>query len=357
MTPGAATPVPAILEITAGRVERRLREVLAAHRDEWVALDPDLDGPFAEVQRFVLGGGKRLRAAFCWEGYVAAGGDTSDAAVIDICSAFELMHAFALFHDDVMDGASTRRGAPTTHVVYTDLHERAAWAGDARRFGDGMAILIGDLTFVFSDQLLSCANATVWELWNRLRVELNVGQVLDMLGSAQRDRRADKAARICRYKSGKYSIERPLHVGAAAAGPARFDELSAPLSEFGLPLGDAFQLRDDVIGVFGDPSVTGKPVGDDLREGKPTPLLAEAVAAATDAQRVVLDGVGVPDLDADAVARMQQVIVDCGALDVIERRIASCSREALDVLAGAPFDEVAKVELAQLADYVVARRR
>ncbi|MDQ3312914.1 MAG: polyprenyl synthetase family protein, partial [Actinomycetota bacterium] len=198
MTPGAAAPVPAILEITAGRVERRLREVLAAHRDEWVALDPDLDGPFAEVQRFVLGGGKRLRAAFCWEGYVAAGGDTSDAAVIDICSAFELMHAFALFHDDVMDGASTRRGAATTHVVYADLHERAGWAGDARRFGDGMAILIGDLTFVFSDQLLSCANATVWQLWNRLRVELNVGQVLDMLGSAQRDRRADKAARICR---------------------------------------------------------------------------------------------------------------------------------------------------------------
>ena len=233
----------------------------------------------------VRSGGKRLRPAFCHWGFVGAGGDPGDDRVTDAGAAFELMHAFALFHDDVMDDSASRRGAPTTHAVYAAEHGREDWAGESRRFGEGVAILVGDLAFVLSDQLLLGAPVEVWALWNELRIELNVGQYLDILGSVQGERRLAKAERIARYKSGKYTIERPLHLGAVLARPARGTALLPGLSAYGLPLGDAFQMRDDVIGAFGDSAVTGKPVGDDLREGKPTPLLARAVALADAGQR------------------------------------------------------------------------
>lgn len=350
-----AMPIPHVLTDIAAAVDGRLADVLDEQRDRWVALDPDLGGPFAEMRRFVLAGGKRLRAAFCHSGFVAAGGRRHHPAVIDVCAAFELMHAFALFHDDVMDGACTRRGAPTTHEVYARMHAEQGWAGESRRFGDGMAILIGDLTFVFSDQLLGSAGPAAWELWNRLRIELNIGQVLDLLGAAQRDRRADKAARICRYKSGKYTIERPLHLGAALAAPERIGTLAPVLSGYGLPLGDAFQMRDDVIGAFGDPSVTGKPVGDDLREAKPTPLLAAAMESATDAQRAVLDSVGTPGLSDGDIAAIQAAIIETGALAELEQRITLLHAEAVTAIERAPVDAGARQELVQLADYIVGR--
>jgi geranylgeranyl diphosphate synthase type I len=153
----------------------------------------------------------------------------------------------------------------------------------SRRFGEGVAILIGDLAFVMADELLVDAPRDAWVIWNELRAELNIGQLLDIIGSVQRDRRLDKAERICRYKSGKYTVERPLHLGAVLAAPARADELLPALSGYGLPLGDAFQLRDDLMEAFGDEeTVTGKPVGGDLRGQTPlTPLLARAVAAAS----------------------------------------------------------------------------
>ena len=186
------------------------------------------------------------------------------------------MHAFALFHDDVMDDADSRRGERTTHRLFAARHVDGDWAGEARRFGEGMAILIGDLAFVYSDQLMAGANPTAWRIWNELRIELNVGQVLDMLGSVQGLRDVAQAERICRYKSGKYTIERPLHLGAALAAPDQFDLIGPRLSAYGLPLGDAFQMRDDVMGAFGDERTTGKPVGGDLREGKPTPLARQS---------------------------------------------------------------------------------
>ena len=171
--------------------------------------------------------------------------------------------------------------------MYADEHGRETWSGESRRFGEGVAILVGDLAFVLADQLLIGAPPEVWSLWNELRIELNAGQYLDLLGSVQGERRLVKAERIARYKSGKYTIERPLHVGAVLAAPERQAELLPGLSRYGLPLGDAFQMRDDVIGAFGDPALTGKPVGDDLREGKPTPLLARAVALADAGQRAI----------------------------------------------------------------------
>lgn len=347
----AAAP-PDSLNWIAARVEQRLAGVLDAEQRRWAAFDADLDSPLAEIGRLVLAGGKRLRPAFCHWGFVGAGGDPDDPVVVDAGAALELLHAFALLHDDVMDGGDTRRGEPTTHKVFESQHLAGGGLGEARRFGEGVAILVGDLAFVYADRLLLGAPAPAWEVWNELRIELNVGQVLDLLGSAGNERRWVKAERICRYKSGKYTIERPLHLGALLAAPELAGELVPALSAYGLPLGDAFQMRDDVMGAFGDPELTGKAVGGDLREGKPTPLMALATERADASQRAVLARVGAADIDDADVARIQQVLVDSGAVAELEQVIARLAAEAIGALAGLPLTPAARDELEQLAHYV-----
>jgi geranylgeranyl diphosphate synthase type I len=209
---------------------------------------------------------------------------------------------------------------------------------------------------VYADQLMAGASADAWRIWNELLIELNVGQVLDIVGSVRNERRRHKAEQICRYKSGKYTIERPLHLGAVMAAPERSAELLPALSGYGLPLGDAFQMRDDVMGAFGDAAVTGKPVGGDLREGKPTPLLARAVEAASAAQAEVLSLVGTAHLTDDDVARVQQVIVDTGALADLESTIARLTDEAIAAIGRAPVTAQAHDELVALAAYVSQRQ-
>jgi len=343
---------PPSLGRIAERVDARLTDLLAAERDRWQKFDPLLARPLSEIERLVLAGGKRLRPAFCHWGFVGAGGEPGDPRVVDAGAAFELLHAFALFHDDVMDGSATRRGSPTTHTRFAGEHEAGGWAGESRRFGEGVAILVGDLAFVYADQLLEGAGAAAWSMWNELRIELNVGQYLDMIGSVRHERDRAAAERICRYKSGKYTIERPLHLGAILASPNDPERLLPALSRYGLPLGDAFQMRDDVLGAFGAAEVTGKPVGDDLREGKPTPLMAIATARATPSQAAVLARVGRESLGDDDVAEVQAVIRETGALGELEETISRLTDEALAALADAPIADVAKVELHALAGYV-----
>jgi geranylgeranyl diphosphate synthase type I len=271
--------------------------------------------------------------------------------VIDAGAALELLHAFALFHDDVMDGSLTRRGEPTTNAKFEASHGANKLAGESRRFGDGVAILVGDLAYVYSDQLMRNASPQAWTIWNELRIELNFGQYLDMLGSAMNERRREKAERICRYKSGKYTIERPLHLGALLAAPTR-DDLIPVLSTYGLPLGDAFQMRDDVLGAFGDTAITGKPVGDDLREGKPTPLMAIATARANATQLKELQLVGNQDLTPRQIARVQEVIRETGALDELEVVITRLTDEAIAAVQNVPFAQSVRDELITLAEYV-----
>jgi geranylgeranyl diphosphate synthase type I len=240
-------------------------------------------------------------------------------------------------------------------VVFAEQHREAGWAGESRRFGEGVAILIGDLAFVYADRLLMGANTAAWAIWIDLRIELYVGQVLEILGSVRGVRDVAQAERICRYKSGKYTIERPLHLGAVLAAPERADELLPALSAYGLPLGDAFQMRDDVMGAFGDTALTGKPVGGDLIEGKPTPLLARAVANASVAQLGILDLVGRPGMTDDDVADIQQVIVETGALAALEEQIAHLTADAVGAIDRAPITTRAKAELVALAEYVSSR--
>ncbi|MGE0877133.1 MAG: polyprenyl synthetase family protein [Acidimicrobiia bacterium] len=347
--------VPATLPVIADRVERRLRVLVDAERQRWASVDSGLEAPIDALSTLLFSRAKRLRPAFCHWGFVGAGGDPDDPCIVDTGAAFELLHAFALMHDDVMDGSATRRGVRTAHLVFSDHHSEGRWLGESRRFGEGVAILIGDLAFVYADQLMTGAPDAALELWHELRVELNIGQYLDLLGTARSDRDPSSAARIARYKSGKYTVERPLHLGAALAAPDRVGELIEPLSRYGLPLGDAFQLRDDLLGAFGDATLTGKPVGDDLREGKPTLLLAMATARASHGDLKLLGRVGAPDLGPDEIRGIQGVLEATGAKAELEARIDELVNEAVKALDRVALVPAAIAALTELAGYIARR--
>jgi len=353
--PTRTVPVPASLLLVAERVEGRLRTVLDAEIERWGALDDSLVPPLQDLRTFVLDGGKRLRPAFCHWGYVGAGGDQGDPRIVDVGAAFELLQAFALIHDDVMDGSATRRGRPAIHVDAAGRHAAESWRGESRRFGEGVAVLIGDLAHVYADRFVADLSEDVQAVWGELRVELNVGQYLDLIGTARADTDLTRARRIARYKSGKYTIERPLHVGAALAG--HLADLQAPLSAYGDPLGEAFQLRDDLLGAFGDEARTGKPVGDDLREGKPTPLLAIASERARGDQVALLSLVGSSELTPEDIAAIQAVLLDTGAVAEIEQTIDRLTTEAIDSVDAAPITPDARTVLVELAEYVAWRDR
>jgi geranylgeranyl diphosphate synthase type I len=345
---------PSLAEV-GGRVERRIVSLLDAEVDRWRAVDPDLVEPLGALRALVQSGGKRLRPAFCHWAFVGAGGDPDDPLVVDVGAAVELLHTFALVHDDVMDGSSLRRGAPAIHSRFIARHLDRGWRGDPRRYGEGAAILVGDFAFVYADVLMAAAPSRARPVFDELRIELCVGQYLDLEGTASGSSDPARAERIECYKSGKYTVERPLHLGAALAN--RLDDLAEPLSAFGIPLGEAFQLRDDLLGVFGDAEVTGKPVGDDLREGKLTPLVAVAAACAKGASARLLERLGQPDLQPSEIAALQEVLVDTGAVDEVERMIDRLASEAMTALARAPLTDDARAELEELGNFVAWRDR
>ena len=347
-------PVPPTLTEIASRVEARIEGLLTAEIERWVQVDAALVDPLASLRSLVLAGGKRLRPAFCHWAFVAGGGDPSDGRVVDAGAALELLHTFALIHDDVMDGSVTRRGLDAVHVDFESRHTLGEWRGEGRRFGEGVAILVGDLAFVYADLLLADAPRAAVEVFTELRLEVNIGQYLDLVGTVRGVTTPAAAQRIAVYKSGKYTVERPLHLGAALAD--RFDELAGPLSAYGLPLGEAFQLRDDLLGAFGDEGLLGKPVGDDLREGKPTALVAIAVERATgEAARILHEGLGRRDLGDDEIAALQDVLVGTGAVAEVEARIDSLVQSSLDALAGAPLAGEPRERLVELAQFVAGR--
>ncbi len=352
-SPALTFSPPAALRTIGTRVDDRLTALLDGELERWSALDVDLAEPIAELRAMVLSGGKRLRPAFVHWGYAAAGGDPRDAVVADAGAAFEMLHTFALIHDDIVDDSATRRGRRTAHVTFGEQHGAEQYRGEGRRFGEGVAVLIGDLAHVYADLLTAGFPRAAITLWNELRIELNVGQYLDLVGTARGDRELDAAERIARYKSAKYTIERPLHLGAALAG--RLDELGLALTGYGIPLGEAFQLRDDVLGVFGDPSVTGKPVGDDLREGKPTPLLAVAAERCTGADADLLARVGAPDLGDEEIRKLQALLEACGAREDVELQITTLTAEALDALDRSAMRGEPREALALLAEFVSTR--
>jgi geranylgeranyl diphosphate synthase type I len=349
------TTFPAALVPFAASVEQRIRSLLDAEVERWRAVDEGLVAPLDALRAFVGAGGKRLRPSFCYCAFVGAGGDPAASSVVDAAAALELVHTFALVHDDVMDGSRTRRGAAAVHEFFAGEHRETEARGEARRFGDGMAILVGDFAVVYADMLMRDAPGAAHEIYDELRIELCVGQSLDLMGTAAASTDAAIAHRIARYKSGKYTVERPLHLGAALAH--QLEAFAGPLSAVGLPLGQAFQLRDDVLGAFGDADLIGKPVGDDLREGKPTPLVALAFARADEHDRAVLARLGTPTLDDNDVRELQTVFTRTGALDDIESEITRLVAEARAALGDTGLRPDATSWLHELADYVAWRDR
>lgn len=334
-------------------VDARLAQVIERERGYYGNLDPLVGDMFAELSRLVNAGGKRTRPEFAHLGWVAAGGQPHAATAVNIGAAFELLHVSALVHDDVIDGAASRRGSATTHVRVGERHGHLGWAGEQRRIAEGAAVLTGNIAFAMADAALGDVNAEARKQWTRVRTEVNIGQYMDLLGSAARVRSADHAMRVMAMKTAKYTVERPLRMGAAATGTTDVSLVGA-LGLFGELLGIAFQLRDDVLGVFGDPKVTGKPVGDDLREGKSTLLVARALEWADPAQREILARIGNPSLSDTDIADLQDVIRQTGALENVENEITGFRDKALGALTGT-LDGPVLGELESVAGRVTAR--
>lgn len=347
--------LPPSLAVVGARAAQRIAQLLDAEIDRWSRVDPSLVAPLDALRQLVAVGGKRLRPAFCHWAFVGAGGDPDDVLVVDVGAALELLHTFALVHDDVMDGSDRRRGLPAVHRAFIDRHDGSRWRGEPRRFGEGAAILVGDFAFIYADQLMAGAAPDARAIFDELRVELCVGQYLDLVGTASGARDAEQARTIEWYKSGKYTVERPLHLGAALAG--RYEELAEPLSAFGLPLGEAFQLRDDLLGAFGDEQVTGKPVGDDLREGKLTPLVAAAAARLDGPGLALLERLGSTNLTETEIAALGELLIECGAVEEIERSIVRLVEESLAALEHAPITDESRHALAELGTFVAWRDR
>ncbi len=304
--------------------------------------------------RISVSGGKRLRAAFCYWGYRAIQPKVEDEkALLRACASLELLHASALVHDDYMDASATRRGRPATHRAFAERHLLAGWSGKSEQYGAAAAILLGDLLLSWADELLRRCGlplsqvAPALDVLDLCRSEVVAGQFLDVSVQARAAADVETAMTVLRYKSAKYSVERPLHIGAALAGAT--PEQLAELSAFGLPLGEAFQLRDDQLGVFGDPEVTGKPAGDDLVEGKRTVLVALALDASTPADRAVLDGALGHPLSTEQVEQVRRIITDSGAAAQVEAVIDELSRLGLSALARAGISEEGRGALADLA--------
>lgn len=343
------------------RVDRALEAFLSVATPPIDAVAPELADLTAAARSFVLTGGKRLRPAFCYWGFRTTGAGDDERAV-RAAAALELLQACALMHDDVIDASDTRRGEPAIHRRFAAVHRDAGWAGDADRFGDAAAILLGDLVLVWADAMLTGSGfdaealARAQPAWDAMRAEVMCGQYLDVVEQARGGGSVERALRVARFKSAKYTVERPLHLGALLGGGDA--ALLDALTTFGLPLGEAFQLRDDLLGVFGDPATTGKPAGDDLREGKRTALVALALEAADSDQRATLHaGLGDPSLDDARVDELRETIAATGAPGQVERLIEERTAQSLAALDTIRMPDEPRSALRALAAAVTDRSR
>ena len=329
------------------QIDEQLSSFVAAQRTRLAELGPDLV-PFIDAAADFVSGGKRLRPEFCHAGWLVAGGDPADPGIIAASAAFEWLQGSALAHDDLMDDSDTRRGKPSIHRAFEAGHRDAGGAGDAAQFGRSTAVLLGDLMLSWADECLRGAAdlspviasnlGRAFGYFDLCKTEVVAGQFLDVVGQTRTGFSVEEAMRVVRFKSAKYTIERPLHVGAAFAGAD--EAVLEALSAFGIPLGEAFQLRDDVLGVFGDPGVTGKPAGDDLREGKRTVLIARTAELTDDAGRDLLHrGLG----NADHIGELRDLITSTGAAEAVERDIEALERQAESALE--TFDASTQVHL------------
>ncbi|WP_411119879.1 polyprenyl synthetase family protein [Streptomyces sp. 058-1L] len=352
-----ATAAPPAAPLDPDGIRTAVDAVLYAFLDEQEQSAPDLPeiALFTGMLRAMLAaGGKRIRPYLCVAGWAAITDQPPPPAVWRAAASLELFHAFALIHDDIMDKSDTRRGRPTAHRALAAQH---AHHPDAHSLGVNTAILLGDLALGWSYELLHTGDPRLnrtWKLLNALRTETLIGQYLDLTATGAPTAGADTAWRIIRYKTAKYTIERPLHLGAAPAGADEAQLRS--LSAYAIPLGEAFQLRDDLLGVYGDPALTGKSTLDDLREGKHTVLVATALARATPDQRRTLNSLlGDPALDQAAADTLRAVLVATGAATAVEQMITDRLHAAERALETSTLRIPATSALSHLAAFTATR--
>ena len=357
---GTATSRDPVAAVRA-RVDRIIGEFLDEREREVAGLHPAAAEVSGEVRRLVAAGGKRLRPAFAYWGHRATGAEHDDGVLV-AAAALELLHTFALIHDDVMDRSVRRRGRPTAHVALAGRHRRDGLDGDDGWFGTSGAVLAGDLAFLWSGELLASTPLPAdgveqaRRVFARLCTEVIGGQYLDLRLTHGAEGAEDLARQVALLKSARYTVTRPLQLGAALAGRGVAPALDAALGRYGDAVGLAFQLRDDVLGLFGDPELTGKSCVDDLREGKHTLLVVRALRLAAPGDRRFLAGaLGDPDLDDAAAARCRRVVADSGALASVEALIADRHDQALCAVAG--LDDPARAALESLAGTATHRDR
>jgi geranylgeranyl diphosphate synthase type I len=334
------TEVKTTIEEVRSEIRIELADYLANQRNYLTSIASELAPVCEAMEEFLLDGGKRLRPLFAYAGLLASGASLSQE-IIRAISSLELLQACALIHDDLMDKSDTRRGKPAIHRHFENLHQTAAMNGLATQFGESAAVLLGDLALVWSDQMLNTSGISVDSLlaarkiYDEMRIELMAGQYLDVREAGENTYSAERSLRIARYKSGKYTIERPLHIGAAIGLSLASENqpLLDALSQYGLPLGEAFQLRDDMLGIFGDPEVTGKPAGDDLREGKRTVLIAMTLAALDEAGKSeLLAHLGKQEISPEKIEELRALIISSGAVQEVENLIEKLTNQSLTAI-------------------------
>jgi len=337
-----------------------LSQFVARENQYLRTIGPELNPVADALERFLLDSGKRIRPLFAYIGLLGTGTE-GNLPLLKAASALELVHVCALMHDDVMDASDTRRGAPSIHRAFEAMHEAEGLQGSATQFGISSAILLGDLALIWASKMLHESGIDNEVLvrsipvYDEMRVELMAGQYLDVYEQALASQSVERSLRVARYKSGKYSIERPLHFGAAL-GSAMSTKLMAQYSKYGLPLGEAFQLRDDVLGVFGDPKETGKPAGDDLREGKRTVLMATTFERTSESQKAkIAELFGDPNLSPEGVSQLQEIIVGTGSLAHLETLIDSLTSQALTAIEDQEISAIAQTHLKSMVDIAIRR--
>ncbi|MBC7269626.1 MAG: polyprenyl synthetase family protein [Streptomyces sp.] len=340
---------PDLLSRSLDAVQRRIDAVLSAENARWTAVDPRCT-PFVDtVTAITTAKGKLLRPRFCLLGHLAAGGDAEDPRVLDAAAALELLHSFALLRDDVLDDSPLRRGALTAHQRHARDHRTRGMRGEARRYGEGVANLAADLAHVYADRLTRELPAPARAVWDETRIEVTVGQYLDIAVAAEGVADPELSRWIAVCKSGRYTIERPLQLGAAIAGRP---DLTEAFEAYGLPLGEAFQLRDDLIDTFGDPEDTGKPTGLDVAQFKMSYLLSLAVRRDERVRALAAAPAG-----PRGAARMRDLLVDSGVVADVEQRITHLVDQARHALAEAPLVPRWRTELLDLTTAVAYRDR
>lgn len=345
----------------AGLVHARLADVFAAARDDAVEIGEPVVAATDALAGFVLGGGKRVRPLFADAGRSVAHGDDgiarpaddTDDALVGLGAALELVQACALVHDDIIDASDTRRGRPTVHRAFAAAHRDGAWLGESDRFGESMAILVGDLALAWADDLAAEAPVRIVPVWAKMRTEVLSGQVLDIANEATCDESLAAAERVIAYKTAGYTVARPLELGAVLGGAGA--PAVAQLRAIGLQLGLAFQLRDDLLGVYGDPAVTGKPSGDDLITGKRTVLIAEGLARADGGAAARLRALLGTEVSPAELADARAILTDCGAQGAVEARIESALASALGGIDALPTSAPARAKLTALAHRITHR--